>query len=487
MKPLSGMWLYINLGFAIFWDALGFVLFIIGLIPAVQVIAIAASPVIDVLAFLTDITFCILYQGYVKIYNVNFKLYQVKRIREMIRLSKNSGAAGKNPIAQNLARQTQKINQYMLDKFSNYVINFTVKKIQYSIFTSAVELVPWLGDFSPSWTIKANLHLREHKATARELKIKNIEFENSLAKWRGSLRTGGVIKVKSRNNRSGVYMRQSTTNNTKKINRGRLAGERAQSVIKPKDINSDIMKTAANNIRPFRRKLPGDLGQSSQLQKENKFAGIKSAVSNATYASSQLIGSIPQSLEYEDDDRKYRKSVSDNNKGTTFVGKYATNQDNNGELNRERLAGERAQSVIKPKDMNSDIMKTAANNIRPFRRKLPGDLGQSSQTQKENKFAGIKSAVSNATYASSQLIGSIPQSLEYEDDDRKYRKSASNNIQPFKNKVLSDIANQPSQSPKDNSISNNTQPNTISVQNAIKKFTRNKQNQENLERILIKK
>lgn len=372
MKPLSGMWLYVNLAFAIAWDAIGFLLFIVGLIPAVQALAATASLAIDVLAFLTDFILCILYQGYVKVYNVNFRVYQLKRIREMIRFSKNSGAAGKNPIAQNLARQTKKINQYMLDKFSNYVINFTVKKIQYSIFTMAIESIPWLGDFSPSWTIKANLHLKEHRRTANELKIRTKEFEESLAKWRGHLRIGGIRKLKSRDSRNGVYMRQSTPNNIKKINRERLAGGRAQSVIEQKDINQGVRDSAANNIRPFRKKFPGELAQSSQIQKENK-------------------------------------------------------------------------------------------------------------------FAGIKSVVSNAAYASRQLVSSIPQSLESEDEELRYKKSTSNNIKPFKKKVLSDIANPPIQSPKDNNISNNTQPNTISAENDIKKFTRNKQNQENLERILIKK
>jgi hypothetical protein len=224
MKPLSGMWLYINLAFAIVWDVIGFTLFIVGLIPAVQAVAIAASPVIDVIAFLTDLIFCILYQGYVKIYNVNFKLYQVKRIKEVMLLSKKSGASANNPIAQKLLRQTQKINQYMIDKFSNYVIDFTVKKIQYSIFTSVVELVPWLGDFSPTWTIKANLHLREHKATAREMKIKNIEFENSLAKWRGAIKrplspANNIVRSSRLSQRQSTNININPANNIKKFAR----------------------------------------------------------------------------------------------------------------------------------------------------------------------------------------------------------------------------------------------------------------------------
>jgi hypothetical protein len=360
MKPLSGTWLYINLGFAIVWDSFGFILFIIGLIPGAQPITIPASLIIDVTAFLTDLIFCVLYQGYVKIYNVNFRLYQVNRIREMMRLSKNAGMSN-NPIARNLARQTQKINQYMLDKFSNYVINFTVKKIQYSIFTTVVEIIPWIGDFSPSWTIKANLHLREHRKTARELKIRNVEFENSLAKWRGSLRVGGVGKYKSRNN------------------------------------NRADKKISANNIGAF---------------------------------------------------------------------------------NRERLARNRAQSVIKQRDMNQDVRKTASNNISPFSRQVVGEGTQPIQTQNNNTLDNIKSVTSNAAYMGGQLIGSIPQSREYEDEELRDKKLTSNNIRPIKTKVLGDIS-KPVQSQNNNQDNNN-----ISAANNIKKFNRAQQDQDNSEQIL---
>lgn len=389
MKPLSGMWLYINLGFAIVWDSVGFILFIIGLIPAVQAFAIAASPVLDIIAFLTDLIFCFLYQGYVKIYNVNFRLYQVKRIREMMRLSKNSGMSN-NPIARNLARQTQKINQYMLDKFSNYVIEFTVKKIQYSIFTSAVEIIPWIGDFSPSWTIKANLHLREHRKTARELKIRNVEFEQSLAKWRGALRLGGIGKYKSRNNNSNNDV--SAANNIRTIRRNRSVGNRAESVIRQKNTGQDIRDSAANNIRPFRRKLPSETEQSVPRQKDinfeirnsatnnispsnrrvagegtqpiqtqnnnNKLDTIKSVASKASYMGGQLLGSIPQSLEYEDEDKLQNSKLQANNIRPV----------------KTRVLRDISKTVSYPKDNNLDENKNfnndkvISNNIRQLNR-----------------------------------------------------------------------------------------------------------------------
>jgi hypothetical protein len=418
MKPLSGMWLYINLAFAIVWDTVGFVLFIIGLIPAVQAIAIAASPVIDVLAFLTDMTFCILYQGYVKIYNVNFKLYQIKRIKEVMLLSKKSGASKNNPISQNLARQTQKINQYMLDKFSNYVINFTVKKIQYSITTSVIELVPWLGDFSPTWTIKANLHLREHKATARELRIKNIEFENSLAKWRGSLRVRGSGRLKSRNNIPNIQSAPAKI----KIPKNKSNSSSGKYVVSRTNVKSNNMQSTRNslsnnNIRYYQ-------GQRDISQAANNIRPLRGGVS-----------------------------------------------------------GDISQSVQGQKDNNPDIMKTAANNIRPFRRKLPGEVGQSRPTQKDNKLANVKSGVRKTAFMGGQLVRSIPQSLEYEDEELNYRKPVNKNTPSFKTKVLSDIAS-PRQSPQNNSISKN---NEKSPANNIKKFTRTPQNQVSSERVLIKK
>lgn len=190
MKPLSGMWLYINLAFAIFWDFLGLILFVIGLIPAIQFIAVAISPLLDVIAFITDLIFTFLYYSYVQLYKVNFIRYQISRVKEMMRLSRRNRGSGNssNPISNALANNTKKISQYMANTFTDYVVNFAISRIRNSIMVATIELVPWLGDFSPSWTIKAWMHIREHRKIARRLKAKNIEFENSLAKWRGSLR-----------------------------------------------------------------------------------------------------------------------------------------------------------------------------------------------------------------------------------------------------------------------------------------------------------
>lgn len=427
MKPLSGMWLYINLVFAIIWDSVGFVLFIIGLIPAVQAFAIAASPVLDIIAFLTDLIFCFLYQGYVKIYNVNFRLYQVKRIREMMRLSKNSGMSN-NPIARNLARQTQKINQYMLDKFSNYVMNFIVNRIKYSIITMATEAPPWLGDLSPSWTIKANLHLREHRKIARELKIRNVEFENSLAKWRGSLRIRGVGKLKSRNNNR--VDTKTSANNIRSFNREKLAGSRAQTVIKQQSINQGVRDSAANNIRLFRRKLPSDTGASIPRQKDINLDWKKSAAGNIASFGRQVVGSIPQSLEYEDEELRDKKLTS--------------------------------------------------NNIRSIKTKVLGDISKpvQSQNNNNNKLDTIKSVASKASYMGGQLLGSIPQSLEYEDEDKlQNSKLQANNIRPVKTRVLRDISKTVSY-PKDNNLDENKNFNNDKViSNNIRQLNRTSQNQ----------
>jgi len=485
MKPLSGKFLYINLGFAIVWDSLGFILFIIGLIPAVQAFAVAASPVLDVIAFITDMIFCVLYQGYVKVYNVNFKLYQVKRIREMIRLSKSSGAS-KNPISQNLARQTQKINQAMLDKFSTYVINFTVKKIQYSIFTTVVELVPWIGDFSPSWTIKANLHLKEHRKTANELKLRNEEFEQSLAKWRGSLKIGGIRRVNTQsNNINSKSVRETAANNIRPF-RKKLPSEAGQSLQGQKNINLDVKESAANNIVPFRRKVVGEGSQPRSGQNSNKLANVQSIASNLAYSSGQLFGNIPQFLEYEDYRSKDKKSSADNmvrysnKESVSSGGRYMQSPNNNtGQINGERLAGERAQAALYPQDVNPTIRDTAANNIRPFNRKKPaGSGGQSTPRQKDINLDWKKSAVGNISSFGRQVVSSFPQSQEDEDEELRDKKSISNNLRPIKTKVLDDIS-KPIQAQNNNQDNNN-----ISVANNIKKFNRAKQDQDNNKQIL---
>lgn len=192
MKPLSGKLLYINLGFAIIWDTIGFIFFIINFIPVIQIVSIIGSVILDIVATMTDFTLCILYQGYVKLYNVNFRIYQMKQIREMLRLSKKS-VAGSSPEVKNISRQAQKLNKYILDKFSNYITKFVVMKIQTLILTLIIELIPFIGDFSPSWTIKANYHIKEHKKTAKELKLRTEEFDKLINKWKRALKMPTLI------------------------------------------------------------------------------------------------------------------------------------------------------------------------------------------------------------------------------------------------------------------------------------------------------
>lgn len=186
MKPLSGKLLYINLGFAIIWDTIGYIFFIINFIPAIQVISIIGSFILDIIAAMTDFTLCVLYQGYVKIYNVNFRFYQMKQIKEMFRLSKVSGA-GNSPEVKNISRQVQKLNKYILDKFSNYIMKFVVRKIQTLILTIVIESIPFIGDLSPTWTIKANYHIKEHKKTAKELQLRTEEFDKLINRWKKAL------------------------------------------------------------------------------------------------------------------------------------------------------------------------------------------------------------------------------------------------------------------------------------------------------------
>ena len=195
MKPLSGLWLYINLGLAVIWDLVGFVLLIINFIPVVQVISLVGSFVLDIAATMTDLIFSLLYRGYVVIYSVNMKVYQGAQIASVLRLarrSQNTSPQG-NRVQQALAKKSQQISKDMLGQFAKYVQSFAVKRITTLLIAITVEAIPVIGDLSPSWTVKAWVHVREHRIKARKLKEDNQQFEDSINKWRQSLSIPGVV------------------------------------------------------------------------------------------------------------------------------------------------------------------------------------------------------------------------------------------------------------------------------------------------------
>ncbi len=195
MKPLSGMWLYINLGFAIMWDFLGFILFIINFVPVIQVVSIVGSFVVDIVAIMTDFAFCAIYYSYLTIYHANLKLYQVNTIRQLMRLSRNSRntSPAQSKVQQALARRTQEASKYILDKTGEYIMAFGWKRIVSSIIKGVVEAIPFIGDFSPTWTIGAWLHIKAHRSRAKQIKEDNEKFEDSINKWRQSLSVSGAV------------------------------------------------------------------------------------------------------------------------------------------------------------------------------------------------------------------------------------------------------------------------------------------------------
>lgn len=204
MKPLNGFWLYVNLGFAILWDFIGFILLIINFIPVIQIVSLIGSFVLDIAATMTDIICSVLYRGYVVIYLVNMKIYQGAQIKSVLRLSRQSKANTPqgNKIQQALAKRAQQISKDMLEQFAKYVQSFVTKRITTLLIAMTVEIIPFIGDLSPSWTIKAWAHVRDHRIKAKKLKENNEKFEDSINKWRASLSLSGAVNNIRRFNRS---------------------------------------------------------------------------------------------------------------------------------------------------------------------------------------------------------------------------------------------------------------------------------------------
>jgi hypothetical protein len=197
MKPLSGFWVYLNLGGAILWDLLGFILFVFNLIPGIQIISLIGSFGVDFFAIATDVIFSTLYYIYIGGYLLSMKAYQTKTMLSMAKLSRRSQniTPQESKAQQVLSRTAKEAGKNLVKGLSEYVASVSWKRIVGSIIAFAIELLPFLGDFSPTWTIKAWTQVSAHRKRAKKLKEDNQTFEATIAKWKKRLSIGGVIQT----------------------------------------------------------------------------------------------------------------------------------------------------------------------------------------------------------------------------------------------------------------------------------------------------
>lgn len=454
MKPLSGMWLYINLAFAIGWDFLGFILFIVGLTPGAPV-SVAVSFIVDALAFMTDMIFSFLYHSYVQIYKVNLIRYQISRVKEMLRLSRSSQGNKPNPVSNALANKTQKIGKYMASTFSDYVVNFAIIRIRNTIVVSTVELVPWLGDFSPSWTIKAWNHIGEHRKIARRLKAKIIEFENSLAKWRGSLRAGGKGRFASRNpiprNKS-TQSSKIASNNIRPLTRktqqdSQVSPSLASNNIRPVTrtpqlgVSSVSNSGPANNIRPFTRlpkpgasSVPAD-GVANNIRPSTNTPQLEpsSATSDVPANNIRPFTRIPKQGESSVPTDGPANNIRPFTRRTQQSGQVSSNKSSrdikspaipvpqistNVDLEDREEKLEELKAYSRGVAMNTDIVQNIinniesnnkqmeANNIRTFQRQSSDSSSQPTQAQNKNNLNNTKPVSNNIQPFNRQSVSS---------------------------------------------------------------------------------
>jgi hypothetical protein len=137
--------LYYNLGLAIVWDVFGFVLFLISLLG----IGIPISFILDFLAVGSSLLFRYMHKAYFLKVSREIKA-EYKAMEKQVKRSR------KKAIAQQYAKIRGK-----MDEWVNKGLSILTKEIIRMLLTFLLELVPFVGDFSPTWTIKALAELNE--------------------------------------------------------------------------------------------------------------------------------------------------------------------------------------------------------------------------------------------------------------------------------------------------------------------------------------
>lgn len=180
-KKLRSNALYFNFGLAVIWDVIGFFFFILSLFA----IGIPFSVVLDIVAVGSALLFRYLHKAYFFKTSREIKA-DFKAIEKAVRRSK------KKAIAQQYAKA-----RAQLDLWVDQGLRFIMREIIRMLMTFLLELIPFLGDFSPTWSIKAYFELYKFGQQKKkyQLLLYQIEAMEALLKAEEKF-APGYAKVK---------------------------------------------------------------------------------------------------------------------------------------------------------------------------------------------------------------------------------------------------------------------------------------------------
>lgn len=144
-KKLRPNALYFNLGLAIIWDVIGLFFFVLSLVG----VGIPFSIVLDFVAITTALTFRILHKAFFLKTTRQIKA-EFKEIEKVVKKSK------KKALAEQYAKARGKLDEWVAKGKG-----FIAREILRLLMTFLLELIPFIGDFSPTWTIKAHFELQK--------------------------------------------------------------------------------------------------------------------------------------------------------------------------------------------------------------------------------------------------------------------------------------------------------------------------------------
>lgn len=346
-KKLRSNALYFNFGLAVIWDVIGFFLFILSLFA----IGVPFSVVLDFVAVGTSLLFRYLHKAYFLKTTREIKA-DFKAIKKAVKRSK------KKAIAQQYAKA-----RAQLDLWVDQGLRFLMREIIRMLMTFLLELMPFLGDFSPTWSIKAYFELYKFGQQKKkyQLLLYQIQAMEALLKAEEKF-APGYAKLKKR------------VRSTKKIMDGDF------SEVKE---NLPGYKQYQGVKQGVQKGLEAAQAFDTQAQKV-----VNQAVNAATNARARLTAARQSSLGYQQ--RVQREEMIKQQQM-----RYNETRSSGGAYYNSPSAQGSIQNQMSSQDMNAkDFSRTqlatdqidrldGKNDIKPFSRSSQGASNSSNKTQKE--------------------------------------------------------------------------------------------------------
>lgn len=262
-KKLRSNSLYYNLGLAVIWDIIGFFIFFLSLLG----VGIPVSFILDFVAVGTALIFRYLHKMY-------FFKVQREIKGEYRELDKAVKKSGKKALAQKYAKIRGSMDLWM-SKGKDAIMREMVRLL----FTLLAELIPFFGDFSPTWTIKAYYEL--YRFGLQKRKYQNLIYQMDAMK--------ALLKADQKLRPGYESMRRGLRSAQRGMNRGESEGQESTLGQKQYQGMEQGGASPATSFTPSQRpSLAGGAAGSYQQSREQAVEYDKMRSQGKTYVNNNF-------------------------------------------------------------------------------------------------------------------------------------------------------------------------------------------------------